>query len=184
MDYEIKGWEGYFLSILDKEIKVYSSWGPPSGKPSKGVPRPSIIIEGKRKELIQRISKFGYIRVDLNVGINNKKQLFLHRIIAETLIPNPNNLECVDHIDGNKLNNHPSNLQWITRGNNVRKAQNMGKWGTPPNTYEITYDDGKSIIISNISKFSIDNNYQASKLVAVSKSKRQRHKDIVKVVKL
>ncbi len=184
MEYEIKGWEGYYLSITDNDIKVYSSWGFAPGKPIKGTSRSSIIIPGKRKELSMRISRHGYMRLDLSKGKNGQKQVFLHRIIAETLIPNPQDLECVDHIDGNKLNNHLSNLQWITRGNNVRKAQDMGRWGTPPKSYEITFSDLRKITITNISKFSRDHDYQASKLVAVSKGKRDFHKDIIEVVEL
>ena len=180
MEYEINGWEGYYLSILDEEIKVFSSWGFPKGKPTKGTKRSSIIIPGKRRELSLRISPYGYLRVDLGKG----KQLFLHRLIAETLISNPNSLECVDHIDGNKLNNQPSNLQWITRGNNVRKAQKMGRWGTPPKSYEITFLDQKKLIVTNISRFARENGYTATKLVAVSKGRRKTHKDIIKVIEL
>lgn len=184
MEYEIKGWEGYYLYITDNDIKVFSSWGFAKGKPTNGILRPSIIIEGKRRELSTRLSPHGYLRVDLPKGINGRKQLFLHRLIAETLISNPNNLECVDHIDGNKLNNHPSNLQWITRSDNVLKAQSMGKWGTPPQSYKIFFETGEIKVITNISEFSRNNNYQANKLVAVSKGKRNRHKDIINVIKL
>jgi hypothetical protein len=178
-EYEIKRWEGYFLSISDSEIKVYSSWGFNKGKPLKGSSGPQVIIEGKRRELTQRINAYGYVMVDL-CG----RSLQLHRLIAETLIENPNNLECVDHIDGNKLNNNPSNLQWITRGDNVRKSQSMGKWGNPPQTYKIIFESGKIEIITNISDFSRKNNYEATKLVAVSKGRRNRHKDVVNVIKL
>lgn len=184
MEYEINGWEGYYLSILDEEIKVFSSWGFPKGKPTKGTKRSSIIIPGKRRELSLRISPYGYLRVDLGKGKQGGKQLFLHRLIAETLISNPNSLECVDHIDGNKLNNQPSNLQWITRGNNVRKAQKMGRWGTPPKSYEITFLDQKKLIVTNISRFARENGYTATKLVAVSKGRRKTHKDIIKVIEL
>jgi hypothetical protein len=182
MEYEIKGWDGYYLYISESEIKVFTSWGFSLGTP-RGEPRPTEIIKGKRKELTLHKNNCGYIRVDLG-GQKNKKTVQLHRLIAETLIPNPNNLECVDHIDGNKLNNHPSNLQWITRGENVIKAQKMGKWGTPPKTYEITYENGIKEIITNISDFSRKHNYHASKLVAVSKGKRNLHKDIIKVKEL
>lgn len=184
MEYEIKGWEGYFLNITEHSIDVYSSWGFSSGRPLKTQKREIVIIENKRKKISQRISEQGYIRLDLTVGINGKKQVFLHRLIAETLISNPYNLECVDHIDGNKLNNHPSNLQWITRGDNVRKAQLMGKWGTPPKKYKITFKDGSEFSLENISKFSRENNYAATKLVAISKGKLKSHKNVIRVVEL
>ena len=179
MEYEIKGWPGYYLYINETEIKVFTSWGFCKGVP-RGNPRPRQIILGKRKELTLHKNNFGYLRVDLG-GQRNKKTCQLHRLIAETLIPNPNNLECVDHIDGNKSNNHPSNLQWITRGGNVIKAQKMGRWGTPPKSYKITYDNGKTELIHNISEFSRNNNYAATKLVAVSKGRRKTHKNIISV---
>lgn len=115
MEYEIAGWDGYYLRITEDEIKVYTSWKVICEGIPRGHPRPTEKVEGKRKELTQRKTRFGYITVELG-GQKNKKTQFLHRLIAETLIPNPHNLECVDHIDGNKVNNHPSNLQWITRG--------------------------------------------------------------------
>jgi len=183
MEYEIKNWEGYYLHITEDEIKVYTSWGYVSKKCKLGESRPRIIKEGKRKELSQHKSRFGYIRVDLG-GQKNKKTVQLHRLIAETLIPNPDNLDCVDHIDGNKLNNHPSNLQWITRGDNVRKAQNMGRWGTPPKRYKLYHKDGREQIIENVSKFSRENEYSATKIVAVCKGRRRSHKDIIKVIEL
>ena len=152
-------------------------------RPTKDQPRPSIIIEGKRKELTLCKNKYGYIRIIIG-GYKNKKLMFLHRLIAETLILNPRELECVDHIDGDKLNNHPSNLQWITRGDNVKKGQSMGRWGTPPKTYKIIREDGEESIITNISEFSRQNNYSAPHLVAVSKGKRKQHKDIIKVMEI
>ena len=183
MEYEIKDWEGYYLYISPDEIKVYSSWGYAPIKRKRTDSRPRIIKENLRKELSQHKNKFGYVVIDLG-GQKNKKTRQLHRLIAETLIPNPDNLECVDHIDGNKSNNHPSNLQWITRGDNVRKAQDMGRWGTPPKKYKITNKFGKTMVIENISKFSRENNYMATKLVAISKGKRKTHKDIISVVEL
>lgn len=47
--------------------------------------------------------------------IKNKR---LHRIVAETFIPNPDNKKCVDHIDGYKTNNMVSNLRWVTHEEN------------------------------------------------------------------
>lgn len=44
---------------------------------------------------------------------------FVHRIVAELFIPNPENKPFVDHIDTNPLNNHISNLQWCTASENM-----------------------------------------------------------------
>lgn len=59
----------------------------------------------------------GYRIIDLyKDGKRIKKNV--HRLVAETLIPNPDNLPCVNHIDGNKQNNRVTNLEWVTYSEN------------------------------------------------------------------
>ena len=46
----------------------------------------------------------------------------VHRLVAMAYIPNPKNLPFINHIDGNKLNNHIDNLEWCTRSENARHS--------------------------------------------------------------
>lgn len=50
----------------------------------------------------------------------------LHRLVAMTFIPNPDNKLEVNHIDGDKSNNNVWNLEWVTRLENQRHAQDIG----------------------------------------------------------
>ena len=52
----------------------------------------------------------GYLQVQLADGKGHKKTVFIHRLVALAYIPNPNNLETVDHIDENKEHNYINNL--------------------------------------------------------------------------
>ena len=63
-------------------------------------------------------NKHGYNVVVLCNG--TRKSVNVHRLVAAAFIPNPDNKPCVDHIDGNKLNNHVNNLRWCTIGENLK----------------------------------------------------------------
>jgi len=72
----------------------------------------------KGRVLKQQCDKNGYLRVHFR---GNGKNFFrlVHRLVAQTFIPNPDNLPEVNHKDCNPTNNNVSNLEWITRkGNN------------------------------------------------------------------
>ena len=70
-----------------------------------------------RKELSLCKSKKGYVVVTLS---NPSLRTFLHRLLAITFIPNPDNLPCVLHKDDNKDNNSIDNLYWGTNDQNVQ----------------------------------------------------------------
>jgi len=60
----------------------------------------------------------GYFRIKLTVN-NKAKRVMLHRIVAEAFVFNEFNKPVVNHLDGNKKNNHYSNLEWCTQKENV-----------------------------------------------------------------
>ena len=79
----------------------------------------------KGKTLNPNIAPNGYYRVSFSIN-RNRKQFYVHRLIAEHFIPNPDNLPQVNHIDGNKLNNSLDNLEWVTVQDNVIHAYKNG----------------------------------------------------------
>lgn len=68
----------------------------------------------------------GYLYVDLyKDGKRHRK--YVHRLVAEAYIPNPNNLPFVNHIDGNPKNNNYKNLEWCSARQNVEHAAKILK---------------------------------------------------------
>ena len=56
----------------------------------------------------------------------HKKHFKVHRLVASHFVKNPNNNPIVNHIDGNKENNHYKNLEWVTYKENSLHAVNTG----------------------------------------------------------
>jgi hypothetical protein len=84
------------------------------------------IMNKKRKILQSRTdSKNKYMLVRLYKDKKIYSHL-LHRLVALTFIPNDNNLEQVNHIDGIITNNCLSNLEWCSRSNNIKHAWKLG----------------------------------------------------------
>lgn len=62
------------------------------------------------------------------------KKIKVARLVAQTFIPNPNNLPCINHKDENKLNDNVENLEWCTYSYNInygtanqRRSKTQGK---------------------------------------------------------
>ena len=71
----------------------------------------------------------GYRVIGKKIG-KRSTNLLVHRIVADALIPNPQNLPVVNHKDGNKLNNNIDNLEWCTQSHNMKHAAENGMLNT------------------------------------------------------
>lgn len=70
--------------------------------------------------------KWGYRTVTLTKG-KKRRKVFVHVAVAMTFIGNaPAGRPLVDHGDGNKGNNHVDNLEWVSHGENQRRAYRLG----------------------------------------------------------
>ena len=96
---DIKGYEGLYAITSCGKVYSYKS----------------------KRFLNPYLNTNGYYYVSL-MKDNIKRQFRIHRLVAEAFIPNPNNLETVDHIDNCKEHNYVGNLQWLTREDNTSKA--------------------------------------------------------------
>lgn len=54
------------------------------------------------------------------IGADGAKNVSVHRLVATSFIPNPNNLPSINHINGDKLDNNVDNLEWCTYSQNTR----------------------------------------------------------------
>ncbi len=91
----------------------------------------SINIQGQVKnnttgKLISvAVGKIGYYKVNL-WSKNKYKTLYIHRILADIFLPKLNGKTFINHIDGNKLNNNLSNLEWCNAKHNSIEAIRIG----------------------------------------------------------
>jgi hypothetical protein len=100
---QIKGFENY---LINEDGEIYSKF--------------------KNKKLKSQKDKNVYFKIRLYNEVE-RKTMFIHRLLALTFIPNPDNKPCVNHIDCNKSNNKLSNLEWSTQKENIKHAWDNGK---------------------------------------------------------
>lgn len=128
------------------------------------------------KPISKRDDQRGYLVSTLHKG-GIKKHIKVHRLIAAAFIENKNNLEQINHIDGNKKNNRHENLEWCSALQNLRHARNSGL------IKNRSFDGyvGKNIKTGEIIKFEKQNEaelkgFDSSTISKCCKGTRNKHK--------
>jgi len=83
------------------------------------------IYSKKSGRILKHKSNGVYKNISLHKG-KSPHYRYIHRLVAEAFCDNPDNKPMVNHKDGNKLNNHYSNLEWVTKGENQAHAFRTG----------------------------------------------------------
>ena len=126
---DIPTWEGKYACTTDGRIWSYKS----------------------NKFLKPAINKRGYAHVTL-VADKKRYDYRVHRLVAMTYLDNPSNKEQVNHIDGDKLNNYLSNLEWVTAEENIEHAKKHNLFKTTCTTPPIRTKEGPQVayVFTNI----------------------------------
>lgn len=111
-----------------------------------------------REEKIMSLTNngYGYLIVCLRDG-NCRKNHYVHRLVAEAFLDNPNNLPQVNHKDYNRKNNHVNNLEWITEQGNKEWSKGRGRHPRKSNRsktgYQYIYKRGDKYRVTIWHKF-------------------------------
>lgn len=112
---DVPGYEGlYQVSNLGR-VKSLERWRK-NGSGKQKIPE---------RIMSQNAINRGYLMVQLSKN-GVYKNVLVHRIVAEAFVQNLNGLDTVNHINGNKTDNRSTNLEWVTRGDNLRHAFGTG----------------------------------------------------------
>ena len=119
---DIKGFEEFYQVSSYGQVKSLERFFPAGRGYKERLKKERILKQGKASS--------GYENVVLCK--EEKKQTFtVHRLVAETFIPNPENKKEVNHIDGDKTNNRVENLEWNTRSENALHAYKINLQSAP-----------------------------------------------------
>jgi hypothetical protein len=137
----------------------------------------------KGKVLIPSLDKRGYPRVSLS--FNNKSKCFrIHRLVAGAFILNLHKKRTVNHIDGVKINNLVSNLEWATNSENLSHAYRTGITVAPTGKEARSYKspvevldmEGRYLYTVHGNKEMAEKGFDYRLVSAVTLGKRKSHK--------
>lgn len=89
----------------------------------------------KGKTIKGKVNKGYYV-----VSLGRKASISIHRLVALSFLENPNNYQCINHIDGNKQNNNACNLEWCNYSQNLIHAYKNNLNPIPKKVRQIALD--------------------------------------------
>lgn len=110
-----------FVQNINEEITINNFKGKKiSNFPNYLISKQGQVYSTKTNKIRKiEINNNGYCRIRLMDIANKDKKFYVHRLVAEAYIPNPNNYNQVNHIDFNKHNNNVENLEWCNETMNM-----------------------------------------------------------------
>lgn len=93
--------------------------------------------------LTKQASGYLYVMIEFNNG--KPKNCRVNRLVAQAFIDNPDCLPVVNHIDGNKENNHVTNLEWTSHSDNMKHAIRTGLADPKKHAHHWTIEERKQI---------------------------------------
>lgn len=117
------------------------------------------------------------------VGLHRKKKkasTYIHRLLAQHFIPNPNNLPEVNHLDGEKLNNRLENLEWVSHLKNMEHAATHGLMASE---FKLPHTKLANWEVSCIKRLTIDSDLSGQELAQLFKISRPTISEIKHGVK-
>lgn len=111
---DIEGYEGLYQISSDGRVKSL-----------KRIARNNHTVNSKIRK--PKIDKDGYCCVSLWIdGVS--KEHFIHRLVAQAFVPNPENKPCIDHINTDRTDNRAENLRWCTHKENTNNPISREKF--------------------------------------------------------
>jgi hypothetical protein len=113
---DIKGYEGLYKISNSGRVKRLGKWV----NAGNGYYAKEKILKNYKKDN-------GYLVVGLTIN-SKEKRFYIHRLVSQAFIPNPNNYPCVNHKDETRDNNNIDNLEWCTYEYNINYGSRREKF--------------------------------------------------------
>jgi hypothetical protein len=115
----------------------------------------------------------GYQKVKICIPNKKARRMSVHRLVAMSFIPNPNNLPQVNHINGNKKDNRVSNLEWVSARDNTLHAITHNLRSNMPGGVNCPNSKYPESVIRRICELISEHKYNAKEIAQMTSTNRR-----------